>query len=105
MAPELDSGLPLSVTLKLTRITLGITVEEVNQILVYVKVKVNQTSISKSSASPSHSSATLGCGAYLCLYGFQPNVGLYRVGQIKRLTSSAPYGRRRQSQRNGTRAS
>jgi len=31
MAPVLDSGLPLSLTLKPTRITLGITVEEVKQ--------------------------------------------------------------------------
>jgi len=30
MASELDSGLPLSVTLKPTRIALGITAEEVN---------------------------------------------------------------------------
>ena len=30
MASELNSGLPLSVTLKPTRITLGITAEEVN---------------------------------------------------------------------------
>ena len=30
MAPVLDSGLPLSLTLKPTRIMLGITVEQVN---------------------------------------------------------------------------